>query len=46
MEQLVHKYPWLIQIMDKPELQDITLQNLYEFYLTNGNINIILPFVK
>ena len=43
MESIITKYPWFKQILQ--DIQDITLKNLYEFYLTNDNIHIILPII-
>ena len=43
MESIISKYPWFKQILQ--DIQDITLKNLYEFYLTNDNIHIILPII-
>ena len=43
MEAIILKYPWFKVILD--DIQDITLKNLYEFYLTDDNINIILPII-
>lgn len=45
MENILKTKPWFIDILKKPELQDITLRNLYEFYLTNNNISKILPII-
>jgi hypothetical protein len=45
MELIIKKNPWFIDILKKTELQDITLRNLYEFYLTNDNIFKILPII-
>ena len=43
MELIISKYPWFKAILQ--DIQDITLKNLYEFYLTNDNIHIILPII-
>lgn len=45
MENILKTKPWFIEILKKPELQDITLRNLYEFYLTGDNILKILPII-
>ncbi len=45
METIIKNNPWFKEILKKPELQDITLQNLYEFYLTDNNISKILPII-
>lgn len=43
MDTIINKNIWLKSILDN--ITDITLHNLYEFYLTNNNINIILPII-
>jgi hypothetical protein len=45
MENIINEKPWFKEILKKPELQNITLRNLYEFYLSNDNINKILPII-
>ena len=45
MENIIRDKIWFKEILKKPELQDITLRNLYEFYLTNNNIAKILPII-
>lgn len=45
MENIIKTKPWFIEILKKPELHDITLRNLYEFYLSNDNILKILPII-
>ena len=45
MNNIIKEKPWFKEILKKPELQDITLRNLYEFYLSNSNIYTILPIL-
>lgn len=45
METIIKNNPWFKDILKRPELQDITLRNLYEFYLTDNNISKILPII-
>jgi hypothetical protein len=45
METIINEKPWFKEILKKTELQDITLRNLYEFYLNNNNIFKILPII-
>ena len=45
METIIKNNPWFKEILKRPELQDITMRNLYEFYLTNNNILKILPII-
>jgi len=45
METILKENPWFKDILKKNELQDITLRNLYEFYLVNDNILKILPII-
>lgn len=45
MDAIIKDKPWFREILKKPELQDITLRNLYEFYLGNNCIYKILPII-
>jgi hypothetical protein len=45
METILKNKPWFKEILKKPELQDITLMDLYGFYLTNDNIYRVLPII-
>ena len=45
MEKITRDKPWFKEILKTPELQDITLRNLYEFYLVNDNIQKVLPII-
>lgn len=45
MDTILINKPWFNEILKKPELQDITLIDLYIFYLTNDNIHKILPII-
>ena len=45
MDIIIKDKPWFKEILKTPELQDITLRNLYEFYLLNDNIQRILPII-
>ena len=45
MDIIIKNKPWFKEILKKPELQDITLRNLYEFFLQNDNINKVLPII-
>jgi len=45
MNDIIKNKPWLSEILKKPELQDITLRNIYEFYLVNNNIDKLLPII-
>ena len=46
INKLVKTYPWFSKILERSELQDILLRNLYCYYLTNNNIHIILPIIS
>jgi len=45
MDELLRSKPWFNIILKKPELHDITLRNLYFYYLSNDNIKKILPII-
>jgi len=45
IDQIIIEKPWFIDILKKKELNDITLRNLYQFYLINDNIFKILPII-
>ena len=45
MDDILKANPWFKELLKKPELQDITLIDLYKFYLTNKNIYKILPII-
>ena len=45
MEKIIAEKPWFVEILKKPELQDITLRNLYEYYLTDNLIHRIIPII-
>jgi hypothetical protein len=45
METIIRSKPWFAEVLKKQELQDITLRNLYQFYLCNDNILKILPII-
>ena len=45
MNDIIKNKPWLSEILKKPELHDITLRNIYEFYLVNNNIDKLLPII-
>ena len=45
MNNIINDKPWFREILKKPELQDITLRNLYEFYLFNNCIYKIIPII-
>jgi hypothetical protein len=45
MNEIIKNRPWINDILKKPEMQDITLINLYVYYLTNNNINKLLPII-
>jgi hypothetical protein len=45
MDIILKEKPWFKDILKKPEVQDIILKNLYEYYLTNNNIMKILPII-
>jgi hypothetical protein len=45
MDIILKEKSWFKEILKKPELQDITLRNLYEYYLSNDNIHLILPII-
>ena len=45
MNEILKNKPWMKEILIKPELQDITLVNLYIYFLTNNNINKLLPII-
>jgi len=45
METIIKSKPWFAEVLKKQELQDITLRNLYQFYLCNDNILKILPII-
>jgi hypothetical protein len=45
MDLILKERPWFKEVFKKPELQDIILKNLYEYYLTNNNIMKILPII-
>jgi len=45
MDKIIKDKPWFKEILKTPELQDITLRNLYEFYLVNDNIQKVLPII-
>lgn len=46
INKLISTYPWFSQILERPELHDILLRNLYCYYLVNNNIYIILPIIS
>ena len=45
MDIILQEKPWFNTILLSPELQDITLRNLYEFYLQNNNIYRVIPII-
>ena len=45
MNDILKNKPWFKEILKKPELQDITLRNIYEFFLVNNNIDRLLPII-
>lgn len=45
MDIIVKNKPWFKDILKKPELQDITIRSLYEFYLINDRIYKILSII-
>lgn len=45
MEKLIREKPWLNDLLKTHALQDITLRNLYEFFLKNDNIQKIIPII-
>jgi hypothetical protein len=45
MDIILQEKPWFNTILSSPELQDITLRNLYEFYLQNDNIHKVIPII-
>ena len=45
MKDIIFNYPWFEQVLTYPELEDITLRNLYRFYFTNNNINIFISII-
>jgi len=45
MDIIIRSKPWFAEVLKKQELQDITLRNLYQFYLCNDNILKILPII-
>ena len=45
MNDILKNKPWFKEILKKPELQDITLRNIYEFFLVNNNIDKLLPII-
>jgi hypothetical protein len=45
METILRDKPWFKELLKKPELQDITLMDLYQFYLSNDNIYKVLPII-
>ena len=45
MNEIIRNKPWIKEILNKPELQDITLINLYVYFLSNNNINKLLPII-
>ena len=45
MDIIIKNKPWFKEILKKPELQDITLRNLYDFFLQNDSINKVLPII-
>ena len=45
MDIIIGLKPWFVEVLKKQELQDITLRNLYQFYLCNDNIFKILPII-
>jgi len=45
MNDIIKNKPWFMEILKKPELQDITLRNIYEYYLINNNIDRLLPII-
>jgi hypothetical protein len=45
MDIIIGLKPWFVEVLKKQELQDITLRNLYQFYLCNDNIFKILPIL-
>ena len=45
MDDILRDKPWFKELLKKPEFQDITLIDLYKFYLTNNNIYKVLPII-
>jgi hypothetical protein len=45
MNDIIKDKPWFKEILKKPELQDITLRNIYEFYFMNDNLSRLLPII-
>jgi hypothetical protein len=45
MDTILLDKPWFAEILAKPELQDITLRNIYEYFLINNNINRLIPII-
>lgn len=45
MDKIINEKPWVKELLKTHTFQDITLRNLYEFYLTNDNIKKILPLI-
>ncbi len=45
MDKIKLEKSWFIDLLKKPELQDITLRNLYEFYLQDNLIHRIIPII-
>jgi hypothetical protein len=45
MDTILKEKPWFKEVLKKPEVQDIILKNLYEYYLNNNNIIKILPII-
>jgi len=45
MNDIIKNKPWFKEILKKPELQDITLRNIYEYYLVNNNVDRLLPII-
>lgn len=45
MERLVKEKPWVNDLFKTHALQDITLRNLYEFFLKDNNIQKIIPII-
>ena len=45
MNDILKNKPWFREILKKPELQDITLRNIYEYYLVNNNIDKLLQII-
>lgn len=45
MEIILREKPWFQTTLQSPQLQDVTIRDLYIFYLLNDNIYKILPII-